>query len=221
LPEDVSRLETGPAYARIFTQFISYFNMLANTNATALKQIATETGWRRGGGKALGVVFLGILAPLWVAEAIAVAMRGGPEDEERDGYLDDWIAAVLGMGTIKGTLAMVPFVGQLAVAAINRFNTNPADDRVSLSPAVSMLEASGGVAVHVYKAAAGEDINGRTAIRDVASLISLATGLPATALARPVGYLMGVEQGKIEPTGPVDAARGVVTGNPSPESKQR
>lgn len=221
LPEDVSRLETGPAYARIFTQFIGYFNMMANTNATALKQIATETGWKRGGAKALGVVFLGMLAPLWVAEAIAVAMKGGPDDEDKDGYLDDWIAAVLGMGTIKGTLAMVPFVGQLVVAAINRFNKNPADDRVSMSPAVSMLEASGGVAVHVYKAAKGEDINGRTAIRDVASLVSLLTGIPVTAAARPLGYLAGEEQGKISPTGPVDAARGLVTGTPSPESKQR
>jgi hypothetical protein len=221
LPEDVSRFETGDSIKRIFTQFISYFNMMANTNATALKQIATETGWRRGGGKALGVVFLGILAPLWVAEAIAIAMRGGPEDEDRDGYLDDWIAAVLGMGTIKGTLAMVPFVGQFAMAAINRLNDNPADDRVSLSPAVSMLEGAGGTVWHTYKALSGEDINGRAAVRDVASFISLATGIPVYAVARPVGYLMGVEQGKIEPTGPVDAARGVVTGNPSPESKQR
>jgi hypothetical protein len=125
------------------------------------------------------------------------------------------------MGTIKGTLAMVPFVGQFAMAAINRLNDNPADDRVSLSPAVSMLEGAGGTVWHIYKALSGEDINGRAAVRDVASLVSLATGIPVYAVARPVGYLMGVEQGKIEPTGPVDAARGVVTGNPSPESKQR
>jgi hypothetical protein len=220
LPEDVSRIETGPAYARIFTQFIGYFNMMANTNATALMQISQEMGLKKGAGKALGVVTLGMLAPLWVAEAIAQAMRGGPEDEDDDGYLDDWLAAVFGMGTIKGTLAMVPFVGQLANAAMNRFNNNPADDKVSLSPAVSLLEASAGVPKLVYQSIADpEKINARNAVRDVASAVSIATGLPAVAVARPLGYLAGVADDRIDPTGPVDMARGLITGTPSPESK--
>ena len=220
LPEDVSRIETGPAYARIFTQFIGYFNMMANTNATALKQISQEVGLKKGAGKALGVVTLGFLIPIWVAEAIAHAMRGGPDDEDKDGYLDDWLAAVFGMGTIKGSLAMVPFVGQLANAAINRFNGNPADDKVSLSPAVSLLEAAAGVPYDVYKGITDpEKLNARNAVRDVASLVSIATGLPAVALARPLGYLAGVADNKIDPTGPVDMARGLATGTPSPASK--
>jgi hypothetical protein len=220
LPEDVSRIETGPAYARIFTQFIGYFNMMANTNATALKQIAQEVGLKKGAGKALGVVTLGLLIPLWVAEAIAQAMRGGPPDEDKDGYLDDWLAAVFGMGTIKGAFAMVPFVGQLANASINRFNGNPADDKVSMSPAVSLLESAAGLPVDVYKAITDPDkLNKRNAVRDVASAVSIATGLPATAVARPLGYLAGVATDKIDPTGPVDAMRGAITGTPSPASK--
>ncbi len=220
LPEDVSRIETGPAYARIFTQFVGYFNMMANTNATELKKIAQEMGLKKGAGKALGVVTLGMLVPLWIAEAIAQAMRGGPDDEDKDGYLDDWLAAVFGMGTIKGSLAMVPFIGQLANAAINRFNGNPADDKMSLSPAVSLLESAVGVPVDVYKAITDPDkLNKRTAVRDVASLVSIATGLPAVAVARPLGYLAGVADDKIDPTGPVDAVRGAVTGTPSPASK--
>lgn len=220
LPEDVSRLETGPAYARVFTQFIGYFNMMANTNATALKQLAAEVGLKKGAGKAIGIVTLGMLAPIWMAEAIAQAMRGGPDDEDKDGYLDDWLMAVFGMGTLKGTLAMVPFVGQLGNAAINRFNGNPADDKMSLSPAVSLLEAAVGVPVDVYKAITDPDkLNKRNAVRDVASLVSIATGLPAVAVARPLGYLAGVEQGRIDPTSAGDMARGLVTGTPSPASK--
>jgi GNAT superfamily N-acetyltransferase len=220
MPEDVSRIETGPAYARVFTQFIGYFNMMANTNGTALKQISSEIGLKKGAGKALMVVTMGMLVPLWVAEAIAQAMRGGPDDPDGDGWLDDWLAAVFGMGTIKGMFAMVPFIGQLANAGLNRFNTNPADDRVSLSPAVSLLESGAGVPYDVYKYLIGEG-KARTTVRDVASLVSIATGLPATALARPLGYLAGVQQGDISPTGPADAARGLITGNPSPESKTK
>lgn len=220
LPEDVSRIETGPAYARVFTQFIGYFNMLANTNATALKQLAQEEGLRKGAGKALGIVTVGMLIPLWVAEAIAVAMRGGPDDPDKDGYLDDWLAAVFGMGTIKGTFAMVPFVGALATASMNRFNGNPADDKMSLSPVVGILEAAAGVPMDVYKAITDPDkLNRRNAVRDVASAVSIATGFPASAIARPVGYLAGVADNKINPTSAIDAVRGTVTGTPSPGSK--
>lgn len=220
LPEDVSRIETGPAYARLFTQFIGYFNMLANTNATALKNVAADVGLRKGAGKALGIVFFGLLAPAWIAEAIAVAFRGGPEDDDDDGYLDDWLAATIGMGTLKTLLAGVPFVGQFANAGINRFNGNPVDDRVSLSPAVSLLESAVGAPQSVYKALA-EDGNPARAVKDVATAVSIATGLPAYALARPVSYLAGIEADRIDPTGPVDAARGLVTGTASPESRQR
>lgn len=221
LPEDVSRIETGPAYARIFTQFIGYFNMMANTNATALKQIAGEMGMKKGAGKALLVVTTGMLIPLWIAEAIAVGMRGGPEDEDDDGYLDDWLAAVFGMGTIKGAFAMVPFVGTAANVALNKMNSNPADDKASVSPAVSLLEAGAGLPKLGYQLATDpEKINARNAVRDVASALTLGTGLPFYALARPLGYLMGVEQGKIEPTSDLDMARGLVTGSASPDSKQ-
>ena len=218
LPEDVSRLETGPAWARLFTQFIGYFNMLANTNATALLQVSREMGLKKGAGKALGIITLGMLAPIWVAEAIAHAMRGGPEDEDKDGYLDDWLMAVFGMGTIKGTFAMVPFLGQAAQLTVNKFNDNPADDKFSLSPAVSLIESTVSAPFSVYKAIA-EDGNRQKAVRDVASAVSIATGLPAFAVARPLGYLAGVEQGKVEPTDALDLARGLVSGTASPASK--
>jgi hypothetical protein len=220
LPEDVSRFETGPAYARAFTQFVSYFNMMANTNGTALKQIADEVGLKKGAGKALYVVMMGFMAPIWVAEAIAQAFRGGPEDEDDDGYLDDWLAAVFGMGTLKGLLAQIPILGQFGVAAANRFNDNPLDDRVSLSPAISLLESSVSAPESVYKAIV-EDGSAQKAIRDVATLVSVATGVPVYGLARPLGYAAGVAQGKIEPTSEADFVRGLVTGTASPESKVR
>lgn len=218
LPEDVSRIETGPAYARLFTQFVGYFNMMANTSATELQKIAQEVGLRQGAGRAIGVAFYGILAPLWVAEAIALAAKGGPEDDDDDGYLDDWIMQVVGLGTVKGLLAGVPFVGQATMSAINRFNGNPVDDRISMSPAISLLEGGFGAPYSVYKAIADEG-DKRKAVMDVATLVSLATGLPARPLARPIGYLTGVADEKIEPTNVVDFTRGVVTGVPSQESK--
>ena len=220
LPEDISRFETGPGYARLFTQFVSYFNMMANTNATAMKQIADEVGLRKGAGRLLYVALAGALAPIWVAEAIAQAFRGGPDDKDKDGWLDDWLMAVFGLGTLRGLVAQVPLGGQLAQLVVNRFNDNPADDKFSLSPAVSLLESAGSSPASVYKAIV-EDGNKQKAVRDVAAAATLITGLPIYTAARPLGYLAGMAGGNIEPTGPVDLARGLVTGTASPESKQR
>jgi hypothetical protein len=193
---------------------------MVNTNATELQKISDEVGLKKGAGRALGIVFYGLLAPAWVAEAIAIAMRGGPEDEDDDGYLDDWLASVIGLGTLKTLLAGVPFVGQFVNAGINRFNGNPVDDRVSLSPAVSLLESAVGAPQSVYKALV-EDGNKARAVKDVATAVSIATGLPAFAVVRPLSYLTGIADDRIEPTGPADVVRGLVTGTPSPESRQR
>jgi hypothetical protein len=220
LPEDVSRIETGHAPVRLFTQFIGYFNMMANTNVAAVKQIKAEVGLKKGAGRLMYVVLAGALVPLWVAEAIALAFRGGPEDEDDDGYLDDWIASVIGMGTIKGLFAMVPFLGQAANLAIAKANNNPADDKANLSPAVSLLEEGFGAVKSVPDAVTG-DGSARKAVRDVASLISIFTGLPARAIARPVGYAVGVAEGDITPTSGADTARGLVTGAVSPDSRNR
>lgn len=220
LPEDISRFESGPGYARLFTQFVSYFNMMANTNATAVSQIVGEMGLRKGAGRLLYVALAGLLVPIWVAEAIAQAFKGGPEDDEKDGWLDDWLLAVFGLGTIKGMVAQVPIAGQAAQLVVNRFNDNPADDKFSLSPAVSLIESAVSSPASVYKAIA-DGGSAQKAVRDVATAATLITGLPIFAASRPLGYLAGLADQRIEPTGPVDLARGLVTGTASPESKQR
>ncbi len=220
LAEDVSRIETGNAFVRMFTQFAGYFNMQANLLGTEFANVMHEQGLRRGMGRGLYVFTLGFLVPNMVAELIAQAFKGGPDDEDKDGStLDDWLMSVVVMGNVKAGLAMIPGVGQAANALINTFNKKPYDDRITTSPAVSMIESAAAAPHSVYQAVAGEG-SARKAVRDLATLISMTTGLPATAIARPLGYVIGEAENKIAPTGPVDYARGLVTGTPSPESKR-
>ena len=82
-----------------------------------------------------------------------------------------------------------------------------------------MLESAARAPFSAYKALA-EDGSGQKAVRDVATLISMTVGLPANLAARPIGYATGVAEGRISPTGPIDAARGAITGAASPESKR-
>jgi hypothetical protein len=139
--------------------------------------------------------------------------RGGPEDEDDDGYLDDWLSALFVWGTMRNATAMIPGVGQGINAVVNATNSKPYDDRLATSPAISMLEATARAPYTAYKAIVDEG-SPQKAVRDVATLISMTVGLPATLAARPIGYMAGVEDGRIEPSGPVDAARGLITGSP-------
>lgn len=220
LAEDVSRIETGNAFVRMFTQFAGYFNMQANLLGTEFSKAYHELGLRKGMGRGLYVFILGALVPNMVAELIAQAFKGGPDDEDKDGStLDDWLMSVVVMGNVKAGFAMVPGVGQIINAGINTWNKKPYDDRITTSPAVSMLESAVAAPHSIYQAVAGNG-DGRKAVRDLATLISITTGLPASAIARPVGYITGTSENKIAPTGPMDTVRGLVTGTPSPESKR-
>jgi hypothetical protein len=221
LPEDISRIETGNAFVRMFTQFAGYFNMQANILGTEFAKVAQDTGLRKGAGRGLYILLFGFFAPAWVAQAIALAFRGGPDDDDKDGsYLDDWIAQTFGWGTLRAGTALVPVVGQTINAAANTFNSKPYDDRISTAPAISMIESAVSVPSDVYKLAAGNGSATKT-VRDVASLISLTVGVPASAVARPLAYATDVETGKARPTGPADVARGMITGASSPASKNR
>ncbi|MEC5161724.1 MULTISPECIES: hypothetical protein [unclassified Janthinobacterium] len=220
LPEDISRLETGNAFVRLFTQFTGYFNMQANVLGTEFAKIGEDVGLRNGLGRGFYVLLFGFLAPAWCAELIAQAFRGGPPDEDRDGeYLDDWLAALFGWGTLRAATALVPVVGQGINAVANATNSKPYDDRVATSPAVSMIESAARSPVSVYDAIAN-DAKPSKAVRDVATLITLTTGLPASTMARPISYMADIADGRIAPTGPVDMARGAVTGAAGPQSKQ-
>lgn len=217
-PEDISRFESGPAFTRLFTQFQSYFNMMANLTGTELAKVAQEVGLRAGAGRMFYILLLAFLVPAWLSEAIVQGMRGGIDDEDDDGYLDEFMAFFFG-APLRTAAATVPVVGQAGMVAYNAFNRKPYDDRMSTAPAVSMLESAASAPNSLYKAIA-EDGNWRRAARDTLTLVTLTTGLPAAALGRPIGYAADVAQGRVDPTGSVDAVRGLVTGTASEESRR-
>jgi hypothetical protein len=217
-PEDVSRAETGPAFMRMFTQFWSYFNNQANLLGTEFQQVARGVGVRKGAGRLFYIYLMGYAVPALMADAIAIMFRGGLDDDEDDGYLDELLQWFF-MGQVKFGLAAVPVVGQVTNAAIGAFTDVPYDDRVSVSPAVSVIESGARLPAEVYQTVVeGESFNRRDT-RDLMNLLGIISGTPIGALGRPVSYGVGVAQGDIEPTGPLDAARGLVTGAPSPESR--
>lgn len=219
LPEDLARFEASNAFVRLFTQFAGFFNTQANLLGSEFLKITRGIGLRKGAGRGLYLLLFGFLAPAWVGEAVMQAFRGGPDDEDKDGeYLDDWLAAVFGWATLRYGTAMVPVVGQTANALANTFNHKPYDDRISTAPAISMVESAVSAPHSVYETIVN-DKKPSKAIRDVATLVSMTTGVPVTLIAKPVGYWADVAHGDVRPTGGVDAVRGTLTGKASGPSK--
>ena len=218
-PEDVSRFETGTPFVRMFTQFAGYFNLMANLNATEIQIVARGVGYRKGAGRLWYIYLMGFAIPALIGDAVMQIGRGGWEDEDEDGYTDDLFAWFF-TSQAKFALAGVPVVGQVANALLATANDKPYDDRISMSPAVSVLEGGLKSPSEAYQTLVeGESFN-QSDTRNAMNLLGILTGTPVGALAKPVGYGAGVAAGDVEPTSAADAVRGAVTGAASPTSKQ-
>lgn len=209
-PEDVSRIETGSHFMRAFTQFYSYFNMQANILGTEFMNVARSLGVKKGAGRLLYIYTFGFMIPAVLAEVIVQAMGGFDAGDDDEYDIADFLKLFL-TAQARPLAAMTPGVGQLATALINRTNNNYYDDRMSTSPAVSMIESAVNAPFSVYKAIA-EDGSYKRASKDLLSLLGAASGLPLVQLGKPVGYALDVAQGRVEPTNNLDYARGLISG---------
>lgn len=210
--EDVSRFETGQAWARAFTMFYSYFNMQANLLGTEFAREIRERGFSAP-GRLFYVYALGFAIPAILSEALVQAMSGEAwHDDDDDGYIDNILSIIFG-GQGRALFGLIPGVGNVLNYAMNLTNSKRYDDRISTSPTVSMLETMARTAVqYPYQYATDQEINKKMLVKDVLTTVGMATGLPLAWIGRPLGYYIDVQEGKAEPTGPVDYARGLISG---------
>jgi hypothetical protein len=211
---DVSRIETGTPIWRAVAMFAGYFNMLANLNATEMQKAVDTMGLKKSMPKLLNVYVLGFAIPILFSGALRQAFRGFADVDGDDewGYLDDFLAFFFGEQA-KAATAMVPAAGQSVNYLIGLFDSQPMNDRISVSPAVSFLEGAGRGVKAQYDILRGDDL-GRRDIRDILSFYSLMTRVPLTGFAPPATYLYDVKSGRARPSGPIDFTRGLISGQP-------
>lgn len=209
-PEDLSKFESGTALRRFFTMFYSFFNGQSNLLGSQYVRIMRNGGIGKNKGRALYVYTMGFMMPAVVAELIVKGAGADLDEDDDDEYLDDVIGLFFGSQIRYGT-AMFPFIGPAIQTGINSFNDKWYDDRISTSPAVSMLESTVRSPYSIYKSLDKGEIDKR-AVKDTLTAIQIITGLPTMTLARPASYLIDVETGKANPTGPIDFTRGLITG---------
>jgi uncharacterized membrane protein YfcA len=150
------------------------------------------------------------------SELLKRAVGDGLDDEDDGEYIDD--AFEIGvMSQVKLLSAMIPVLGPATMAGVNYANDIPWDDRVSASPAITAITTVVGTAVKapgVYQDFMdGEDLKKKD-VRDALTAMGLLIGVPVGAASKPINYLMDVESGEADPSGPIDFTRGLMTGRP-------
>lgn len=204
---DISKAERAGALGRLFTQFSTFWFVQFN-------QIAQQQTLR---GKALTAAWL-IGVNGVVAGAISQVLRGGWEDEDDDGAMwDDVTGWAFGQAASTTAATALPVGGPILWNLL----TGERGGRINTGAVFSSLERSGKALRAMFLDIPFDperDLRGQD-IKDVATLLSLLSGLPVSAAARPVSYGLDVALGNVEPAGAVDAVRGAITGTAAPGTR--
>ena len=212
-PVGSSSIQALTPFGRLFTMFSGYFFNSGNQLLTEW-QIAKQLGLKSkaGGSRALKASIMIVYAPAVVSAIIMKIFAGKGLDEDDDGeYYDDIMSLLFGQ-PLRFMAAMIPG-GSVATSLMNQFNDAPFDDRINLSPVTSSGESALRSVVSVPKAVFGEG-DPKKALKDALTVVGLTTGLPASFVGKPLGYLIDVKSGKANPAGPIDFTRGIITGKP-------
>lgn len=210
-PEDISAIEVQTAFAQLFTQFWGYFNMLANTLGGEAKKAVRDMGYMASTPRLLFIWAAGLMIPAFIGELIARGAPDDDDDEDGDGTLDEWLTMFFG-SQAKTLAAMVPIAGGAAMAFANQLDKVPYNDRLNISPGLNLVFSSLGGLASVLQGEAFDDRLTKKEVRDVASLVAMATGAPTNLVAKPAGYVLDVESGRKSPDSDLAYAAGLVTG---------
>jgi hypothetical protein len=189
--------------------FAGYFNMQANLLGTEFAKVHQDLGWRKGAGRVLYIGTMGLVVPAIVSKLIMSAFYGHGDDEDYDlsALLQD-----MGMGIVDNVLGFVPVAGNAARMVVGKYLTpQPWDDKMSLTPAVKIIESTVSAPESVYQAIVDKAPPSK-AVKDVLTAFSFMTGIPAAPLAKPLGYVSDVADREQIPQGALDVARGLTTG---------
>lgn len=207
-PEDVSRMETGTAFERVFTQFASYYNMQYNLVTTETAKIMSKQDSTLSKAKQITDLYMKAIAvPAILGMLIYTAVKGGFSDREEDqvwnGYLEAFIGANL---TPFGPISVFP-----NTALKSWSDTSPLNDKLITPPAIGAA-ASTIAAPKSVAAAIKDSRKAGKAIKDTGVAVSVISGVPIKPFTDRVGYAVDVAQGKTEPDNMLDFIRGLVTG---------
>lgn len=202
---DISRFERSSAPIRLLTQFGGFWLAQFNT-------LAQRHGAERATAAANVILFAGV-----TAGAISQALKGGWDDDDEDGQLwDDVLSWTFGE-TVRTGASLLPVIGPAAYV----WTTGDRGGRASPMAVVSTMDqAARGFGTFAAMFDPERDVKGAD-IKATGLLLATFSAFPwFSALARPASYATDVQRGNVVPSGPGDAARGLLTGSVAPGTRQ-
>lgn len=197
--EDVSAIEAGGSVKRTFMMFASYFNTMLNLGLTERTMMHPAA-----------VAALVVVLPATMAEVIGAALRGGFDDEDEDGYLDDAALFIIN-SNVRYLLAMVPGLGNAGNAIWGAFDDKSYNDKVSLTPVVAVPEKITKSIIGAKRSVENGEVDAR-AVRDTLSAVMMLLGGGGNAVGKAGGYAYGVATGEYDPEHAGDVIQGVMSG---------
>jgi len=228
--EDVARYQTGTPFAQAMFSFTGYLNTIANLNADEFVMSMRDMGIAKGAGRLVYSHIMAYAIPMLVFEGFAKTVSGDWNKKKHDSLLHDVLEFIFA-SYAHGAVGMIPggsqiYSGITATAhAVQRVQGGPVPfhgDHIEVAPTIAALEnATVGTAEAIARLTSkNKKVTGHN-VRDVMTLMSLLTGVPTAPVAKPIGYMMDVNQKKIKPTSTYDYVRGAVSGVGSPASKNK
>lgn len=210
-PEDVSAFEVQSPFVRLFTQFYGYFNMWGNLLGAEGKKALKDAGFVKASPRLMFLWFVGMAIPAFVAELIAAGAPDEEDDEDGDGLLDEWLAMFFG-AQAKSVAAMVPVAGQISVLGANYMDDKVYNDRLNISPAVSLIESAvyGGTAA-LSGELFDEDLT-KKEMRSALILTGMTFGVPVGPLMRAGGYAIDEAEGRKDADNALEYGAGLLLG---------
>ena len=164
--KDIAKIEAAHPAMKLLIPFYGYFNLQLNLQQTEFGNIMRKHGWAGTPKMFMAYISL-VLGPAVVGQLITDALRKRlPQDNDEDGeVLDDWLSWFI-TSQLSFLSAEVPVAGQGLNAAVKALNNNPMDDRVSISPAVSMLETGIRTGSNIVKSIHGKQVDESRMVQD-------------------------------------------------------
>jgi hypothetical protein len=210
-PISKSILESYPV--EIMAMFLGFFNNLLNLNVSEAQKIIYSDMQM---SKKVGAGFYLYMTAFFSVAVLGAALRkaaSGGLDEDDDGELSDDIKEVFVDSQLKLFSAMIPVAGKFVDGFVAQTNDKFYDNRVGAAPPIEILFKAGMTSGEMLSEPF-KDGQEKRQTKDVLMLLGTASGIPLAPAGRPIGYLMDVESGKAQPSGPIDFTRGIITGKP-------
>jgi len=238
-PEDTAAIETDKPVMKALMMFYGFFNNMANLYASEWSKASTLPGSKAIAKKTMIAANFGLFA--FAGQIIVDGLRGkvGEDDDDKES-LEFWLKYYFG-ASFSLVAPMAGIFGQLAqVGFKNLTNSNSYGNRVSVSPVISGTEQ---IISTVARASSGKDVSDKEKVKGAMSLMGMVplmgfvpvgaipgvspkvsdtvagftklSGSAAVlgALKKPVGYAVGVQEGKDKADSPADVLNGIMSGS--------